>query len=337
MSRLDVRDLTIRYRARGGHVHAVNGVSFSLDAGGSLGLVGESGCGKSTLATALLGLLPEAAEVAGGAIALDGADLLAMPAEELRRRRWTEIAYVPQGAAVAMSPVSSLYRQFQQAWDAHRARDAGAARRRSEELLRAVELSPSLLDAFPHQLSGGMRQRAIIAMSLLFEPACLIADEPTTGLDVIVQRQVLDVLKRLQSERKMTLVFVSHDIAVVAELCRSMAVMYAGEIVELGATRQVLKAPLHPYSMALRRSFPDIRDPGQKLISIPGRMPILHEAPSACVFAARCPFARERCRIERPQLRRLGDGQVACHFAEEAAAMAEAFRRDDVWDQVAAA
>lgn len=181
-----------------------------------------------------------------------------------------------------------------------------------------------------------MRQRSIIALALLFQPALLVADEPTTGLDVIVQRQVLDVLKRLQKERETTLVFVSHDIAVVAELCKAVAVMYAGQVMETGSTRALLQAPRHPYTMALRRSFPDIREPGRPLTSIPGQPPSLLQPPTGCPFAARCPFAERRCVVERPVLRDLHGVKVACHFAERADEMAGAFQSGDVWARAGA-
>lgn len=337
MSFLEIRDLSVEYAAKTATVHALNGVAFELEEGGSLGLVGESGCGKSTLAMALLGLLPGVARFASGSIRIGGAELVGIDPEAMRRMRWREIAYVPQSAATSLSPVTPLFRQFAEAWNVHHPPDRKRLRERAEALFRAVELSPRWLDAYPHQLSGGMRQRVIIALALLFDPKLLVADEPTTGLDVIVQRQVLDVLKRLQAEHGTTLVFVSHDIAVVAELCRELAVMYGGEIVELGTTRQVLKAPCHPYTLALKQSFPDIRQPEQELFSIPGRTPILTAPPRGCVFADRCPFARPRCREEKPAPRPLADGRrVACHFAEEAEEMRAVFARGEAWSRLEA-
>jgi peptide/nickel transport system ATP-binding protein len=245
--------------------------------------------------------------------------------------RWREMAWIPQGAASALSPVTSIFGQFVQTWKAHGQVDVAALRRRAEQLFADVELAPHWLDAFPHQLSGGMRQRVIIALALLFDPRLLLADEPTTGLDVIVQKQVLEVLKRLQAQHGATLIFVSHDIGVVADLCRQVAVMYAGEIVEQGATGDVLSMPTHPYTIALKQSFPDIRHPECELVSIPGRMPALYAGPTQCTFSGRCPFARERCRNERPLLRPVGGRQVACHFAEQADAMRAAVASGDAW------
>lgn len=331
MAYLRIRDLSVAYRTRHGRVLAADGISLDLDRGESLGLVGESGCGKSTLATALLGLLPQSAEVTAEALDLDGEPLLGIPADRLRERRWSEVAYVPQGAAVALSPVTTLHRQFFETWKAHRKEGREALLAKARALFKEVELDPDWLKAFPHQLSGGMRQRAIIALALLLQPQLLVADEPTTGLDVIVQRQVLDVLKQLQRDHGTTLIFVSHDIAVVAELCRSLAVMYAGRIVELGSARTLLQKPKHPYTMALQRSFPDIREPERPLLSIPGRPPALGASANSCVFADRCPFAEKKCRETVPALRKVEGVKVACHFAEAAGEMAKAFRSESVW------
>lgn len=334
MAYLSIRDLSVAYKSRHGRVLAADHISLDVEKGGSLGLVGESGCGKSTLATALLGLLPKEAEVTAEALDLNGESLLGTSAERLRERRWNEVAYVPQGAAVALSPVTTLHRQFAETWMAHRKEGRDVLLAKARELFQEVDLDPDWLKSFPHQLSGGMRQRAIIALALLLQPELLVADEPTTGLDVIVQRQVLDVLKRLQRDHDTTLVFVSHDIAVVAELCRSLAVMYAGRIVELGEARALLQAPKHPYTMALRRSFPDIRTPERPLLSIPGRPPALGASATSCVFADRCPFAEQKCRETVPPLREVGGVKVACHFAESAGEMVEAFRSEAVWAEV---
>ncbi len=328
MQRIAVSGLSVVYASG---LHAVNGVSFALEDGASLGIVGESGCGKSTLTMALLGLLPPGARISSGSIVIDGSETVGASVLSMRKMRWREMAWIPQGAASALSPVTSVFAQFVQTWKAHGQADVAALRRRAEQLFADVELAPHWLDAFPHQLSGGMRQRVIIALALLFDPRLLLADEPTTGLDVIVQKQVLEVLKRLQAQHGATLIFVSHDIGVVADLCRQVAVMYAGEIVEQGATRDVLSTPTHPYTIALKQSFPDIRHPERELVSIPGRMPALYAGPTQCTFSSRCPFARERCRNERPLLRPLGGRQVACHFAEQAEEMRTAVASGNAW------
>jgi oligopeptide/dipeptide ABC transporter ATP-binding protein len=320
-----IESLRVRY----GDLEAVRGVSLQLEPERTMGLVGESGSGKTTLALAALGLLPAPGEVSGGHIQFDGEDLLALPPESLRRRRWVDLAYIPQGAMNALDPVRDLLHQFEATWRAHR---TGTARQRAEELCLRVGLDPIWLRHFPHEFSGGMRQRAAIAMAMLFAPRVLVADEPTTGLDVIVQRQVLDLLRDSQRERGMAMLFVSHDIAVVAELCDRVAVMYAGEIVELGDVEPVLSRPFHPYTMGLRRAFPDIRAPERRLVTIPGAPPSLAPPPRGCAFAPRCPFALDLCRVTAPLLAALDDGRsVACHRAAEAAALAAIAISPETW------
>lgn len=329
MTLLAVRHLQVRY----GAVQAVRGVSLELAAGSTLGLVGESGCGKSTLALAILNLLPPGGAVTAGQVLFDGQDLLSLPPAALRRRRWVDIAYVPQGAMNAFDPVRNLLRQFDVTWRAHR---SGATRARAEDLCRRVELDPKWLRNFPHEYSGGMRQRAAIAMALLFEPRLLIADEPTTGLDVIVQRQALDLLRDTQRERGMAMLFVSHDMAVVAELCDRVAVMYAGEVVEVGLTENVLGQPSHPYTMGLRQAFPDIRAPDRRLVGIPGGPPSLAPPPMGCSFAPRCPFVLDLCRAIPPVVAALPDGSmVACHRAGEARDLAAIAALPESWRAVA--
>jgi len=333
MSLLSVANLSIEYRSRRGVVRAVRNTSFALEAGKTLGVVGESGCGKSTLAMGVLGLLPPTAVVAGGAVNLRGRDLVTLDPEKLRALRWRKMAYIPQSAMNSLNPVARLRDQFHEIWQAHGgARDG--VREKAEALFVRVGLDPRRLASYPHELSGGMRQRAIIAMALMFEPELLVADEPTTGLDVIVQRGVLNLLRRLQAEEKMSVIFVSHDIAVVAELCERVAVMYAGEIVELGPARAIFGAPCHPYTMGLEQAFPDIRDPMRTLVSIAGAPPRLDRPLQGCPFAARCPFAVERCRLEKPAVRAIAPGHlVACHFAAEAEINRKRAKEPLVWQR----
>jgi peptide/nickel transport system ATP-binding protein len=316
MSLLEVRDLTIAYRDRSASVQALDHVSFTVKAGEALGIVGESGCGKSTLAKAILALLPRNANVTAGSAVLAGTDLFKASEKELRRLRWTTMAYVTQGAMDSLDPVTRVIDQFVLTGRAH---GDGAVRARAEALFRDVGLDTRWLRSYPHELSGGMRQRVIIALALLFEPPLLVADEPTTGLDVIVQRQVLDLLRRVRAEHGTGVIFISHDIAAVAELCSNIAVMYAGRIVETGAMVDVLEEPHHPYTMGLKQAFPDMRDPRRVLINIPGAPPALDRPVEACQFAPRCPFAQEVCRTRTPSLRRVANQDVACHFAEQAA------------------
>jgi oligopeptide/dipeptide ABC transporter ATP-binding protein len=333
MGLLSVDNLSIEYRSRRGIVRAVRNTSFDLGPGETLGLVGESGCGKSTLAMGVLGLLPPTAVVTSGAVRLRGRDLVTMNPEALRALRWRKMAYVPQSAMNSLNPVARLRDQFQEIWRAHGGNGDGV-REKAEALFVRVGLDPRRLRSYPHELSGGMRQRAIIAMALMFEPELLVADEPTTGLDVIVQRGVLNLLRRLQAEEKMSVIFVSHDIAVVAELCEHVAVMYAGEIVELGPARAIFGAPVHPYTMGLEQAFPDIRDPRRTLVSIAGAPPRLDRPLEGCPFAARCPFAAERCRVEKPAARPIVPGHlVACHFAEDAEFNRKRAREPFVWQR----
>ena len=334
---LALEDLSIAYRLRTGPVQAVSGVTLRLAAGGSLGLVGESGCGKSTLALAALALLPDEARITGGAVRFEGRDLARLPEAALRPLRWRRMAYVPQSAQNALVPVHSLRRQFRDTAAAHGMRP-GEADARAEALLRRVELEPAILDRFPHELSGGMRQRAIIALALLFGPGLLVADEPTTGLDVIVQRQVVGLLRDLRAERGLALLFISHDIGVVAELCGRVAVLYAGQVMEAGPTAEVLALPDHPYTMGLRRSFPDIRHPERAMVSIAGHPPRLAAPPRGCPFAPRCPFAKPVCREVPPPLLETAPGRVAaCHFADRAEALRERAREPSLWDDREAA
>jgi oligopeptide/dipeptide ABC transporter ATP-binding protein len=329
---LALGNLAIAYASRSGQVQAISGVSLRLEAGGSLGLVGESGCGKSTLALAALALLPPEARITQGHVRFEGADIDRMPEKSLRTLRWRRMAYVPQSAQNALVPVHSLRRQFRDTAAAHGMR-AGEADTRAEKLFRRVELDPAVLDRFPHELSGGMRQRAIIAMALLFGPSLLVADEPTTGLDVIVQRQVVGLLRDLRQEHGLALLFISHDIGVVAELCANVAVLYAGQVMETGPTADVFSAPLHPYAMGLARAFPDIRFPDRAVISIAGHPPRLSAAPTGCPFAPRCPFAQAVCHSVVPPLLEAAPGRsVACHFADRAGELRARASDAALWD-----
>lgn len=314
MTLLSVRDLVVEYRTSAGQVRAVDGATLEVPAGAIVGLVGESGCGKSTLGRALMGVLPTSARVASGEIWFGGAELTAMSARERRALLWRRMAFVPQTAMNALDPVQRLRAQMGEVLRERGGLGRAAAATRAAALFRMVGLDPGRLDDFPHQFSGGMRQRASIALALALDPALVIADEPVTALDVIVQRQVLDVLRALDGK---ALLLVTHDIAVVAYACDRIAVMYAGRIVESGRAADVLERPLHPYTMGLTHAFPDVHGEIGSLVPIGGAPPSLLTPPPGCRFAPRCPFKVERCERESPDL--VGDGHaVACWRAEEA-------------------
>ena len=313
---LEVKNLTVDYGTLASQQRAVEDVSLSLRRGETLGIIGESGCGKTTLAQAILGLLPEAGRQTGGSILLNGKAWLHQPANAIRQMRWTEMAYVPQSAMNALDPVQTLFEQFRVTAKAHGL--SGQVRERAERLFRQVELDPEWLDRYPHQFSGGMRQRSVIALALLFDPPFLLADEPTTGLDVLVQREILDVLRHIQRDRGVAMILISHDLGVVSELCTRIAVMYAGRFVEIGETAETLEHPIHPYTMGLRMAFPDIAEPDRPLISIPGTPPQPNSSTTGCSFAARCPFAFDLCLSTRPVLNRLDARGAACHRASDA-------------------
>jgi peptide/nickel transport system ATP-binding protein len=296
MALLEVRDLTVSYPARGGAVPAVRGVDLTLDPGETLGLAGESGCGKSSLATALLRLLPRGAK-ATGQVLLDGEDVLAMKPGRLRAVRWSGMAIVFQGALHTLNPVQRIGRQIAEAIELHPADRRGRTPERVGELLELVGLPARRAQDYPHQLSGGQRQRVLIALALACDPKLLVADEPTTALDVMVQAQILRLLATLQSELQLAVLFITHDLSTLAAVCRRIAVMYAGRIVEQGPARDVFAGPAHPYTRALAAAFPVIGDPAfrHNPSGLPGDPPDPLELPSGCPFHPRCPVMREEC------------------------------------------
>ena len=329
---LEVSDLAVTYRTARGLAHAVDGVDLEVPHGAMLGLVGESGCGKTTLARALMGVLPGNARVARGRIGLDGADLLALSAGERRALLWRQVSFVPQSAMNSLDPVYRLRAQMREVL----CRRGGLSRRdadaRAEALFRGVGLNPARLADYPHQFSGGMRQRAAIALALALQPKLVIADEPVTALDVIVQRQVLDTFRTLGAEMGVAAIFVTHDISVVAYLCGVTAVMYAGRVVEYGPTAEVLARPAHPYTMGLMNAFPDLDGPEAALAPIRGSPPDLHDPPPGCRFAGRCPFAVAVCLDEYPASAAVAPGHLAaCHRAGEAEALRAAAVAPETW------
>jgi len=314
---LEVRDLHVWFDLPdGGRLHAVRGVSFELEAGERVGLVGESGCGKTTTILAMLGLLPPSATVAG-AVLLDGTNVLAADEDETRPHRWTDISMVFQGAMNALNPVKTVQSQIVEPMALHGTAFGAEAKAKAGELLELVGISAAAGARYPHEFSGGMRQRAALAMALACDPKVLLADEPTTALDVMVQAQILELMLRLTRELGLALVLVTHDLPVVAQVCERAAVMYAGEIVEAGRLDDLFHEPKHPYTRMLFAATPDLYGEGE-VLSIPGAPPRLDRDLVGCPFRARCDRAFDRCKVESPLLVPVGDGRVAaCHLNDE--------------------
>ena len=317
---LEIDDLVMHYQIKAGDVSAVDNVGFTIHQGEAVGLVGESGCGKTSTALALLRLLPSNAEYISGEIRLNGQDLLQINEEEMRQRRWKEIAMVFQGAMNSWNPVYRVGDQIREVLDTHYRGEMDVEEQNEHiaKLFTAVGLPAEMVDRYPHEFSGGMRQRAVIAMALACSPELIIADEPTTALDVIVQDQILKELKRIQNELGMSILYISHDIAVIAEVTDSLGVMYAGKLVEYGPTSEVFARPRHPYAYLLLRSTPSITGPRRKLAPLEGEPPDLVHPPSGCRFHPRCPFATEKCSVEEPPLEEIEPGhRVACWNYED--------------------
>jgi peptide/nickel transport system ATP-binding protein len=309
---LEVSGLTVEYATAKGPVRAVDDVSFSVDRGEFLAIVGESGCGKSTLLFAIARLLAPPARVAGGTVIFDGRDLVTMTDKQLANIRWQNLSVVMQSAMNALNPVKSIGAQFADALAAHGLRSRKAVRSRSEEVLGLVGIDKVHLKSYPHQLSGGMRQRAMIAMALLFTPDLVIMDEPTSALDVVAQRSLMTQIKELQSRLGFAIIFVTHDMSLVSHFSDRLMVMYAGQIAELGATRKIFDNPLHPYSRGLLEAFPGIRGPKVPLTGIPGSPPDLSIIPNGCRFLPRCPDKIEACETTLPVLAPAAGIQVRC-------------------------
>ena len=301
MALLEVNNLSIAYQTPLGPLKSVEGVNFSLAPGESMGLVGESGCGKTTIGLALMGLLPENGRVTAGSIVLDGEDLLAKSPEEMRELRWKEVAMIFQAAMNALNPVHRISNQMIEAILTH---NPGLGKKEAlkqvEGLFQMVGLPLDRVHDYPHQYSGGMKQRAIIAMALACNPKLIIADEPTTALDVIVQDQILMETKNLQRELNIGIIFISHDISIVAEVCHKIGIMYAGQLVESGTIEEVLETAKHPYTRALLASFPTLEGDRRELKPIPGEPPNLIGAIPGCRFCDRCLRPERSCRLEPP-------------------------------------
>ncbi len=320
---LKVDNLKMWYKTKMGYVRAVDGISFELKEGESLGIVGESGCGKTSVSMTILRLLPENAEFKGGHIFFDdgngSVDLVPLPEDEMRKYRWKGISMIFQAAMNSLNPVYKVGDQIIEAMLNHFPdMSIDEAREKVAQLFQLVGLDPKRMDQYPHQYSGGMKQRAIIAMALSCDPKLIIADEPTTALDVIVQDRILKEMKKIQQKLNMAMIYISHDIAVIAEVSDKIAVMYAGKFVEFADSVTIFKNPAHPYTYGLMHAFPSVVGPKTELTTIPGEPPNLLNPPKGCRFAPRCPLATDECREREPEYREIEPGHwLACHHPIE--------------------
>ncbi|HVP01171.1 MAG TPA: ABC transporter ATP-binding protein [Solirubrobacteraceae bacterium] len=309
---LEVDELTVDYLTETADVRAVDRVSFRLDAGEFLGIVGESGCGKSTLLFGMTQLLSPPGEVTGGSVVFRGRDMVRLSPGELRNTRWRDYSVVMQSAMNALNPMKSIGAQFKDALEAHGDPSAEQIRQRSVEVLGLVGIDAAHLRSYPHQLSGGMRQRAMIAMALLFTPQLVIMDEPTSALDVVAQRSLMSKIKDLQRSLGFAIIFVTHDMSVVSRYSDRVMVMYAGQTAEEAPTDAIFERPLHPYTRGLMTAFPSVTGPRRELAGIPGAPPDLVRPPSGCRFNPRCPEVMPVCRSREPELYVVDDADVRC-------------------------
>jgi peptide/nickel transport system ATP-binding protein len=311
---LEVKDLVVRYETDDGVVHAINGLSFSIEKERTLGLVGETGAGKTTTAMSILNLVPDPPGViAGGSIVLDGKEVLSMSDKELEKMRGNDVAMIFQDPMTALNPVIPVGQQIAESLEIHEKISSEKAMERAKEMLEMVGISASRAYDYPHQLSGGMKQRVVIAIALACRPTFLIADEPTTALDVTIQAQVLSLIKNLIDNNHMSMLLITHDLGVVAEVCDDVAVMYAGRIVEIGTADDIFNHTGHPYTEGLFNSLPNLKQKGEDLIPIKGLMPDPMHLPEGCSFSPRCPYTTEACKSACPSLLLVeGKHYVAC-------------------------
>jgi peptide/nickel transport system ATP-binding protein len=315
---LKVEGLTVAYESNGKRLLAVNDANLEILEGEIFGLAGESACGKTTLANSILRLIKPPGRILKGRVVFDGVDLLSLDEEEFRKIRWEKIAYIPQASMNALNPVMRIYDQILDVVKAHRKDfSEDEIRKRAEEIFASVGLAPDVLKMYPHELSGGMRQRVIIAMSLILNPKLLIADEPTTALDVVVQRGIIQLLKEINMKFGTTVLLITHDMAVHAQIVDRLAIMYAGKIVEIGPVKEMFEKPLHPYTQLLIASIPRAGEK-RRLAGIPGLPPDLRNPPPGCMFHPRCPFMiQNKCDRVEPVLQQVAiNRKVACHLYE---------------------
>lgn len=314
---LEVQDLEVKFALRFGDITAIDGASFTLDKGEKLGLVGESGAGKSVTGFAIINLISKPGFISRGRIMFEGKEISSWPDAEMRDIRGNRISMIFQDPMMTLNPVFTIGFQMIETLRAHQDISTEAAREKCLEKLRKVYIpSPEKrLDQYPHELSGGMRQRIIIAISLLADPAIIIADEPTTALDVTIQAEIMDLLQELCQTENMGLILITHDLGVVSQVTEKIAVMYAGKIIEYGLTDEVVQNPVHPYTQGLIQSIPGSIPPGEKLVQIPGMMPTLTAIPDGCAFNPRCTLKGEICTRETPEMKQMGNGvMAACHM-----------------------
>lgn len=319
MAILDVQNLTTYYFTRRGPVRAVEGVSFQVKKGEAMGLAGESGCGKTTVALSLLKILPSGGRIVGGKILFKDTDLVNLGENKMREEiRWKGISMVFQGAMNALNPVYKIGDQIVEAIKTHEPKIfKKEAKERAGKLLEMVGIEPSRMENYPHEFSGGMKQRALIAMALASNPDLIITDEPGTALDVIVQAQVLRLMNQLKDKLNLSVIMITHDLSMIAETCQKLAIMYAGYLVEYGDITSIFKKPLHPYTQDLIKSFPSIKAAKQKMVSIPGVPPDLLNPPPGCRFHPRCKYTMDVCRKKVPQMLEITKDQfVACHLVK---------------------
>jgi peptide/nickel transport system ATP-binding protein len=322
---LSVRDLKVDFATRRGPLHAIDGISFEIARGEVLGVVGESGAGKSVTGAAIIGLIDPPGRIVGGEIRLSGMRIDNLPAEEMRRIRGKRIGVVFQDPLTSLNPLYRVGEQLVETIMTHMALSPQAARKRAIDLLAEVGIPApdKRIDGYPHEFSGGMRQRVVIALAIAAEPELIIADEPTTALDVSIQAQIIALIKKLGREHGTAVMLVTHDMGVIAEIADRVAVMYSGRIAEIGPVRDVVHSPLHPYASGLMGAIPTLDTTVSRLVQIPGSMPRLSAIPKGCAFNPRCAQAFDRCRVDRPEPLPREGREVACHLYDQAGATAE--------------
>lgn len=324
MSVITVQNLSVEYTTDDAVIKAVQDVSFEIESESIVGLLGESGCGKSTLASSLIDFLPSNARTPSGEVLINGEDILSISEDRRQEILWKDIAYIPQNAMNCLDPVVKLREQLVEPVIIHTSKSREEANKRAEEVFKIVGIDLSYLDTYPHQLSGGMKQRAVVAMSLVLNPELIIADEPTTGLDVLVRDKILHDLERFRDEFGVSIVFISHDIADLVETSDRLMVMYGGKIVERGPSRPLFESPTHPYTIGLRNALPDINSSVEDLIDMEMDPPNLRSPPDGCCFVNRCPYAVEECHTQHPPTKTDTDGiESACYRSEEAELLQE--------------